>query len=181
MCGRYQFLYEPKDEDPPISKEMLAAIDQMRDGEVFPSQPVLYFYARQAMIQAAIGSWGFRYQKKRVINARLETLQEKKMFSPYAHYRCVLPCNGYYEWKLVDGKKQKMRIHHPSSDRIYLAAIFNEYKEVCVLTKKAAGKLAYLHDRMPIILDSKGMQAYLHGEQGIPVLNSRLKIEQTEK
>ena len=67
-----------------------------------------------------------------------------------------------------------MRIAHPQTDRLYLAAIYNEQMEVCVLTMAAQGHLASIHDRMPIVLDESGMRAYLRGEQGVRTLNARL-------
>ena len=153
MCGRYQLLYEPLTTDPPLSPALRSAISARASGEVFPSDPILVFYQK---------------------DGRLETLQERPLFRPYAHHRCVLPCNCYYEWKNGDSGKQRMRIAHPQTDRLYLAAIYNEQMEVCVLTMAAQGHLASIHDRMPIVLDERGMRAYLRGEQGVRTLNARL-------
>ena len=174
MCGRYQLLYEPLTTDPPLSPALRSAISERASGEVFPSDPILVFYQIDGRLQAVCGRWGFRMKERRVINARLETLQERPLFRPYAHHRCVLPCNCYYEWKNGDSGKQRMRIAHPQTDRLYLAAIYNEQMEVCVLTMAAQGHLASIHDRMPIVLDERGMRAYLRGEQGVRTLNARL-------
>lgn len=174
MCGRYQLLYEPLTTDPPLSSALRSAISARASGEVFPSDPILVFYPKDGRLQAFCGRWGFRMKERRVINARLETLQERPLFRPYAHHRCVLPCNCYYEWKNGDSGKQRMRIAHPQTDRLYLAAIYNEQMEVCVLTMEAQGHLASIHDRMPIVLDESGMRAYLRGEQGVRTLNARL-------
>ena len=181
MCGRFEFHYMPENGDPFISEEQLKTIRQHAQGEIFPSQPVLIFYVKGQTICAAVGSWGFRYQKKRMINARLETLQIRRMFAPYAHCRCVLPCDCYYEWCSINGVKQRMRIAHPSMNRIYLAGIYNEQMEVCVLTTKAIGALASIHDRMPIVLDAKSMQAYLAGRQGVPMLHSQLVAKAADR
>lgn len=174
MCGRYQLLYTPMANDPAISHQLLAVICQHASGEVFPAEPVLAFYQQQGVIEAFAGSWGFTFRKRRVINARLETLGERPLFRPYARCRCVLPCNCYYEWQQQERGKQRMRIAHPHCSRIYLAAIYNEEKEVCVLTMAAQGHLALIHDRMPILLDEKGMRAYLRGEQGVRTVNGEM-------
>ena len=44
----------------------------------------------------------------KMINARAETLAEKTSFKrPFATKRCIIPADGFYEWKKVDGHKRK--------------------------------------------------------------------------
>lgn len=180
MCGRYQFTYTAQKEDPQLSSALLSAITQHMQGEIFPSQSVLIFYGTSQGACAAIASWGFRYQKKRIINARLETLQERKLFASYAHLRCVLPCDCYFEWQTSKMGKRRMKIAHPSLKRLYLAGIYNEHMEACVLTMKARGSLAAIHDRMPIVLDAQGMRAYLAGCQGVATINAQLVAREAD-
>lgn len=104
----------------------------------------------------------------------METLQERRLFAPYAHLRCVFPCDCYFEWQSDKMGKRRMKIAHPSLTRLYLAGIYNEHMEACVLTMEARGTLSTIHDRMPIVLDAKGMRAYLAGQQGIATINSQL-------
>src|ERR1035437_7175765 len=59
--------------------------------------------------------WGLRPSWKRAvgrspdpINARAETLIERPMFRPLlAARRCLIPSDGFYEWKSVAGSKFK--------------------------------------------------------------------------
>lgn len=176
MCGRYEFCFKRNIDDPVISEEQAASITQRSNNEVFPSDHVLAFIGRQGSIQALCMQWGFSLKKQRVINARLETLQERPLFRSFAHWRCVLPCNGYFEWMNTPEGRVRLRISCPEHKQMYLAAIYNDQNEACVLTMKAEGHLRKIHDRMPILLDQRGMHAYLRGEQGISTLNAHLQI-----
>ena len=55
----------------------------------------------------------------RMINARAETLATKNAFKPaFRKRRCIIPADGFYEWKVVPGQKDKqpMYIHRPDDE-----------------------------------------------------------------
>lgn len=180
MCGRYYFHYQPQDE-PYFTLVQQLEIALHADGEVFPSDPVLTLRKEAQGIHAVLGTWGFSLAKRRVINARLETIQEKALFRPFLRNRCALPCDGYYEWQRDEtGKKHKQRIFQSQKPRLYLAAIYNDRQEVCVLTIPARGRLAHIHDRMPVVLAENGMKAYLNAQQGVRIINAALHVQAVE-
>lgn len=57
--------------------------------------------------------WGFAptYMKQLMINARSETISEKKLFKEaFFRRRCLIPASGYYEWEKAEndlGKVEK--------------------------------------------------------------------------
>ena len=59
-----------------------------------------------------IPSWVKDLSKvKPLINARAETLAEKPSFkNALAHRRCIIPADGFYEWRKLAGGKAPMRI-----------------------------------------------------------------------
>ena len=59
---------------------------------------------------------------KRLINARSETVLEKPSFrSAFRQRRCVVPVNGWFEWRPEDGHKQPYWIRPEDADVFTLA------------------------------------------------------------
>ena len=106
------------------------------------------------------------------INARSESLREKKLFAPLIEdgkYRCLVVADGWYEW---------LKPEHPKGDRIpfrytvdggelfAFAGLWDEatiagetIASVTVLTTTANAVCAPVHDRMPCILPSLEAEA----------------------
>lgn len=93
-------------------------------------------------------------------NARAETILDKPMFRDLvARKRCLIPGNGYYEWKPVGGKRIPYYI---STDQpLYACAgIYERFvthdgvlvESYCMITVPANEAIADIHPRMPAIL-----------------------------
>ncbi|MEO8084582.1 MAG: SOS response-associated peptidase [Ardenticatenales bacterium] len=97
----------------------------------------------------------------RLINARSETAAEKPSFrSAMRHRRCLVPADGFYEWRAEGGAKQPYRIARPDGAPIAFAGLWERWgkgdeplETFTILTTAANATLAPLHDRMPVILD----------------------------
>lgn len=96
-----------------------------------------------------------------MINARSETLSQKKTFSrPFKSQRCVVPANGFYEWKRTDQGKIPHYITQKSSELMNFAGLYEGWKSgqgetvnsFTIITTKANKPLSELHDRMPAML-----------------------------
>lgn len=104
-------------------------------------------------------------------NARSESVTEKKMFSgAIKRTRCIVPANGFYEWReYAPKKKQPYFIHPNGSDFFLFAGLYNETKNedgqstgsFAILTTSANDKMSYLHDRMPVMLESEDAEIWL--------------------
>lgn len=97
----------------------------------------------------------------RLINARSETVEEKPSFcEAFKQRRCVIPADGFYEWKREEGRKQpyffRMRDEHPFGFAGLWERWEGEGGEVIssctILTTEANEVLSPVHDRMPVIL-----------------------------
>ncbi|MFC4588125.1 SOS response-associated peptidase [Sphaerisporangium corydalis] len=105
----------------------------------------------------------------RMINARMETLGEKPAFRrAFAHRRCLLPADGYYEWQKTEGKNKQPYFIHPSDGGVMaMAGLYEYWKDpsrgdddplkwlvTCtVITTTAEDDLGRVHDRMPVIIE----------------------------
>ncbi len=98
----------------------------------------------------------------RMINARRETLREKKSFvGPLQKRRCLIVADGYYEWqKADDGSKQPYWIAPENGGMLQLAGLWEVNTRVgpsplascAIITTAATASLDAIHDRMPVIL-----------------------------
>jgi putative SOS response-associated peptidase YedK len=111
-------------------------------------------------------------------NARSETVAEKPSFrSSFARHRCLIPANGFYEWKAitVDGKvrKQPYYIHPTDPDGFFaFAGLLAAWKSpegetiisTCIITTGPNTVMAPIHDRMPVILQPEQFDVWLDPE-----------------
>jgi putative SOS response-associated peptidase YedK len=109
----------------------------------------------------------------RAFNARIETAAEKPMFrTSFTKRRCLLPADGYYEWKKGEGRaKQPMYIHPRDGAPLAFAGLYERWTDpeglelwsVSILTGPARGPLAEIHDRMPLAVAQPLVEPWLDG------------------
>ncbi len=98
----------------------------------------------------------------RMINARGETLHEKRSFAKLLdRRRCLIIADGYYEWEKLGGGGKQPHWIHPAQGGIFLmAGLWDTNKNVSeqevasctVVTVAANAQLAGIHDRMPAVI-----------------------------
>lgn len=98
---------------------------------------------------------------KPLINARAETLMEKRMFKgAFLSRRCLIPADGFYEWLTENKKKQPVRFQVNNGELFAFAGIYEEGKDLegnprrtcSIITVAANEVVSPVHDRMPAIL-----------------------------
>ena len=99
----------------------------------------------------------------RMINARVETVAQKPSFrQDLQHRRCLVPADGFFEWSGSKGHRQPWFVHAPSGQPLALAGLWERWQPAdggpawqtfTLLTTAAAGSIAEIHDRMPVILN----------------------------
>jgi putative SOS response-associated peptidase YedK len=96
-----------------------------------------------------------------LINARAETLSKKPSFrDAFRKRRCLIPADGFYEWKSQGGGKQAYRIAMPDDAPFAFAGIWESWQDAqgealescAIITTEASEELAVIHHRMPVIL-----------------------------
>jgi putative SOS response-associated peptidase YedK len=102
----------------------------------------------------------------KLINARAETLVTKNAFKPAMRKRrCLIPIDGFYEWKAIVGSKTKqpMFIHRVDGAPLAVAGLWETWRDrndpeqrslhsATIITTAANATMAPVHDRMPAIL-----------------------------
>lgn len=98
----------------------------------------------------------------KMINARIETVLEKNAYKKAIEKRrCIVPMDGFYEWKKEGKEKLPFRIETTDQDIFSVAGIWekwispegNEVFTFSIITKKPTAIMKGIHDRMPAILE----------------------------
>lgn len=165
MCGRYIiFTSEEYREMKAILKEIAkhykTGIGTFTAGEIFPSTSVPAVITSGYKTTYGLLKWGIELynSKKLLINARGETLEEKKTFIPLLESgRCLLPANGFFEWK----DKVKYFIKPGDLQTFYMAGLYNRDGNAVIITTAANDEMEQIHDRMPVIFNKETGRLWL--------------------
>jgi putative SOS response-associated peptidase YedK len=104
------------------------------------------------------------------INARVETLTERPAFrEAAARRRCLVPADGFYEWRGTRGERQPFHIALPAGALFAFAGLWERWatpdggalESVAIVTTAATPNIRPLHDRMPVVIDPAGYDAWL--------------------
>lgn len=108
----------------------------------------------------------------KMINARAETLLEKPSFSrPMKSRRCLVPADGFYEWRKGPYKqKTPFRITLKDKGIFAMAGLWESWKQAdgtplytfTIITTTANAFMEGLHHRMPVILDRADEDTWLY-------------------
>tara|TARA_Y100000389_G_C17341614_1_gene453639 strand:+ start:438 stop:1031 length:594 start_codon:yes stop_codon:yes gene_type:complete len=157
MCGR--FTLRNLDD----LKTRYGDIDFHSSYNISPGQKLLALTDKLQNIE-----WGFSpYWADKpfnLVNARIETLREKPSFSN--SNRCLVPSDGWYEWKEKDGKKVPY-FHHLNGEIFFFGGVFGGYRGkvgCAIVTTSAVESLKSIHERMPLIVSKQHFNNWLNGD-----------------
>jgi len=111
-----------------------------------------------------------------MINARVESIESKTMFrDALERRRCLVPADGFFEWK-KDGKHKQPMWIHPDGDHHFFAfaglyARAGELHSYTIITGPPNELVAPIHDRMPVILPRAAWNAWL--DPALPAAGAR--------
>jgi putative SOS response-associated peptidase YedK len=108
------------------------------------------------------------------INARAETVATSPAFrASFAKRRCIVPSDGFYEWRRTGGQRQPFYLHPPEDGVLAMAGLWSVWKDpetgkwvvsAAVVTTDANRLVASLHDRMPVLLPREAWDGWLDPE-----------------
>lgn len=118
------------------------------------------------MAWGLVPSWAKdRKAAAKMINARAESVATKPAFrNAYAKRRCLIPADGWYEWRVVDGvngpRTQPMYMTSVDGHGLAFAGLYEFWRggdgptlTTCtIITTPSRGALTEVHDRMPLLV-----------------------------
>jgi putative SOS response-associated peptidase YedK len=186
MCGRF------------VQKSPLHTIQQFFDAEtelldrvpnynVAPTQQIISIVKHGNKNRMETLHWGLVPFWARdismgpgMINARAETVAEKPGFrNAFKKRRCLIPADGFYEWKGEKGDKQPYYITGDSAGPFAFAGLWEKwtdkehpeetvYKSCTIITTAARGSIGEIHQRMPVVLSPEFYEKWLKTDNQDP-------------
>ncbi|MFK8253266.1 SOS response-associated peptidase [Ancylobacter terrae] len=149
-----------------------------------PSQDILVIRRNPETARAELGAlrWGlvpvWSSDLKiawKTINARAETVATTPAFRGAwkARRRCIVPVDGFYEWRREGKQKQPFMIARKDGKPLALAGLWEGWRDpqsgewlrtFTILTCDASPFMAPLHDRMPVILEEADVARWLESD-----------------
>ncbi len=179
MCGRFTLRATPA--------QLVEFFKLLREPDwsprynIAPTQPVAVIRQTTQGRELSRMNWGLipawsRDPKLggRLINARAETVASKPSFrDAFRRRRCLIPADGFYEWKDAGGKtKQPYYISLPDGRPFAFAGLWEHWErpeaaiDSCtIITTVANDLLRPLHERMPVILHPNDYDRWLDPQQ----------------
>lgn len=175
MCGRFTLTSSPQRLR---DRFRLAAAPEALPPRynIAPTQDVLVIPARtRRLLRPA--RWGLVPHwasdlaiGQRMINARAETLTQRPAFrDALSRRRCVVPADGFYEWRRVGRTRQPFFVAAPDGAPLALAGLWDLWQppdgerlaSFTIITTPANAVVAPIHDRMPAVLDDDALERWL--------------------
>jgi putative SOS response-associated peptidase YedK len=173
MCGRFT-LSKQVIEVPTLFDQLESPVDPHAVSaryNIAPTQNILIVRhtqdgrRRNELVEA---SWGlsptWSEDRKFLMNARCETIHTLPSFrEDFRTRRCLIPADGFFEWKGDGKKKQPYYIFQPDHPLFCFAGLWETWKDdngqevdtCAIVTTQANDMLRPLHERMPVIVPSE--------------------------
>lgn len=189
MCGRFTITVDRVEE---ILKHFNAEIapdfDEYKPRyNAAPTQMLPAIASKENVRYLTNAFWGFvppwsegELKKSYQINIRDDTILKNKFFHDrLINNRCIFPANGFYEWKSIDitknspkqNKKVPYYISLKNNKLFALAGLWRTIKiedkiilSAAIITTRPNKLISNIHNRMPVILDEKELELWLHSD-----------------
>ena len=166
MCGRYSIVMTPAMMRGFLNYAEMPNFPSRYN--VAPTQPIPLVRMWEGQRQFVLMRWGLLPSWVKdpktftlLINARADTVNEKPAFrNAMKRRRCLIPADGFYEWKRDGGAKRPYLIRMKGGAPFAFAGLWEtwvgpngeELDTAAMITTDANAVLAPIHHRMPVIL-----------------------------
>jgi putative SOS response-associated peptidase YedK len=175
MCGRYVITSAPA-----AIRALFGYPEQPNFParyNVAPTQPIPIVRLAEGQRQFVLMRWGLipAWVKdpkgfSLLINARAESVLDKPAFrKAMRRRRCLIPADGFYEWRETGGRKQAFFVRRRDGSPFAFAGLCEtwtgpngeELDTAAIVTTTANRTLSVIHDRMPVILPDQAFDLWL--------------------
>jgi putative SOS response-associated peptidase YedK len=185
MCGRYAS-FTPPSAIQALVRSVNPVPDVAPSWNVAPSQQAMVVrrHPETGARHLDLLTWGFLPHwavdpkaERKPINARAETVASTRMFrAAFAHARCLVPADAYYEWRVTEGGKQPYAFARCDARPMMLAGVWDIWRgaersvvrSFAILTTMANATARAVHDRMPVVLEAEDWPRWLGEAEGDP-------------
>ena len=172
MCGRFTLNATANE----IARQFYVEVDEAIPPRynIAPSQQILAIAKKEAARSQLMMKWGLIPSwvksldswKSNLINARVETVEEKPSFrSAFKHRPCLIPTSGFYEWSK---DKQPYFFRLKDHQLFALAGLWeswsngeDELVSCTIITTEANNEVSKVHHRMPVIIQPTDYDLWL--------------------
>ena len=198
MCGRY---YRRSDKQRIAEAFHAGAADELLlapNYNIAPTtfQPIIRDNRDTGDREMVLARWGLvpffakslaDFKGFSTFNARAESISTSATWrGPFKTRRCIVPVDGFYEWKALDDskkpKKQPFAISFKSGAPMAFAGLWDSWKEpkkspqevdtwlqsFSIVTTEANEIMAPIHTRMPVILAERDWKRWLDRDPEAP-------------
>lgn len=182
MCGRFVLETPLKATAEIFNAKMAKSLVMVPNFNICPSEKISVLVSNSGKRKLGQMRWGFvPHWYKSVLdgpllfNARAETLAEKPAFRDACRKRrCLIPADGFYEWKKKVGSKSKpFYVRRSDRQQMIFAGIW-QFLDDCedriptctIITVPASEQISGIHNRMPLLIDPSDWAGWLGEGQG---------------
>lgn len=174
MCGRYTLTVSGEILQRELNLERVHELGPRYNLAPMQAAPIV---TNEAPRELTIARWGLLppWAKdaafaSNTINARSETLREKKTFQhAFEARRCLVPADGFFEWKKAGKAKAPLHVTFSSKRLMTMAGLWSTWRSpegldvvtFTIVTVPANTFISTFHDRMPVFLDGDARAKWL--------------------
>ena len=185
MCGRFVLETPLKATAEIFNAQMAKSLVAVPNFNICPSENISVLVSNSGKRKLGQMRWGFvpHWYKSvadgpLLFNARAETLAEKPAFRDACRRRrCLIPADGFYEWKKKVGSKSKpFYVRRSDRQQMIFAGIWqfsgdseDRIPTCAIITVPASEQISGIHNRMPLLIDPSDWAGWLGEGQGVKV------------
>src|SRR5262249_18590577 len=186
MCGRFTLTRQDRRE-----LAALLGVDEkdLRDYQphynIAPTQDHFVVRSRYETRSLVPARWGLvnrwatnNSSSASCINAKAETVEIRPSFrEAFARRRCVVPADGFYEWRGPRSNREPLWIHRADGGLLWFAGLYESWqpepgkwqRTFTIITTRANRLIEPVHDRMPVIFDERAAEDWMNPDEPDPL------------